>query len=101
MWIIRGMALAGALFLVDFIPDSKAGEDSKQPAGASPLVLAERRRVWTNQGADDNSIHAMRNGRLVVLSAGPDISCLFGPPYTSPNLLQLSTTSLRLELIRK
>lgn len=55
--------------------------------------MAERVRLWSNRGPDENSIHAIGNGHLVVLAAGPDISCLFGPPYTSPNILQLATTS--------
>lgn len=48
-------------------------------------------RKWNNQSSDDVSIHAMGNGELLAYGFGPDIAHLYGPPYSSPNILQLYT----------
>ncbi len=59
-----------------------------EPMDKSP-AMAQRTRCWNSQGEDENSMHALGNGRMIVLAAGPNIDCLFGPPYTSPNILQM------------
>jgi len=38
---------------------------------------------------DDGSLHALGNGRLLVYGQGPDLPYVWGPPYTSTNLLTL------------
>src|SRR5450830_1682550 len=48
-------------------------------------------RTWTNTAADDGSTHAMGNGQLVAYGRGPDIPFLYGPPYSSPNIMTLTT----------
>jgi hypothetical protein len=48
-------------------------------------------RIWDNRGDDDGSIHVMGNGEMVACGQGPDLANLYGPPYTSPNILTLST----------
>lgn len=48
-------------------------------------------RTWTNTAADDGSTHAMGNGQLVAYGRGPDIPFLYGPPYSSPNIMTLAT----------
>ena len=48
-------------------------------------------RYWHNQTPTDPSIHAMGNGELLAYGEGPDIVQLYGPPYSSPNILQMRT----------
>jgi len=48
-------------------------------------------RRWDNHGDDDGSIHVMGNGEMVACGQGPDLVKLYGPPYSSPNILTLST----------
>ena len=48
-------------------------------------------RKWTSVGNDDGSTHAMGNGECVVYGRGPDVSHVYGPPYSSPNILTIKT----------
>lgn len=69
-----------------------------QPASASgitPGLEAQRVRTWTNKGADDGSIHAMGNGKMITYACGPNIAFLYGPPYSSPSVLRLTCESDR------
>jgi len=48
-------------------------------------------RPWHLGAADDEgSQHALGNGRLLVYGRGPDLTQVWGPPYTSPNFLSLA-----------
>ena len=51
------------------------------------LVHARSWRAFPDN--DDGSIHAMGNGRMLVYGQGPDLVHVWGPPYTSPELLSL------------
>ena len=67
-----------------------------QPVNASgiiPGLEAKRVRTWTSRGADDGSIHAMGNGEMVTYACGPNISFLYGPPYSSPSVFSLTCES--------
>lgn len=48
-------------------------------------------RTWDNRGGDDGSVHAMGNGSMVAYASGPDLINLYGPPYSSPNILCIHT----------
>jgi hypothetical protein len=48
-------------------------------------------RTWIAHAEDDGSIHAMGNGQLLAYGRGPDLPHLYGPPYSSPNILSLTT----------
>lgn len=62
-----------------------------QEMTAQTYALSQRERLWTSGQRDENSIHAVGNGQMVALSTGPNVECLFGPPYSSPNILQIET----------
>ena len=67
-----------------------------RPTRASDIsagLEAHRVRTWSNKTGDDGSMHCMGNGKMVVYAAGPDISFLYGPPYSSPNMLTMSCES--------
>lgn len=49
-------------------------------------------RNWTS-GEGNGSIHAMGNGDMIAYAQGPNLTNLFGPPYSSPNIITLSTES--------
>jgi hypothetical protein len=54
----------------------------------TPLIHS---RVWRLAAAeDDGSLHALGNGRMLVYGQGPNLTNVWGPPYTSVNLLTLS-----------
>lgn len=46
-------------------------------------------RHWKNDGQDGGSIHTLGNGMLCAYEQGPNITQLFGPPYSSPSFLKL------------
>ena len=46
-------------------------------------------RIWHGRDNDDGSIHSMGNGKLCVYGQGPDIVQIFGPPYSSPTLMEM------------
>ena len=47
-------------------------------------------RTWRALSAeDDGSIHAMGNGRMLVYGQGPHLIHVWGPPYTSTDLVSL------------
>ena len=50
-------------------------------------------RVWSNRGSDEGSVHAMGNGKMVAYGQGPNLVFLYGPPYSTSNILSLSTES--------
>lgn len=60
---------------------------------SSGMHGAEARQVrnWSNTTADDGSTHAMGNGKCVVYGRGPNISHFYGPSYSSPAILTLTT----------
>lgn len=46
-------------------------------------------RIWNGRRNDDGSIHCLGNGRVCCYEQGPEVIQLFGPPYSSPSLIQL------------
>ena len=53
--------------------------------------MAETIRTWNNKSEDSGVIHAVGNGKIVAYGQGPDLINLFGPPYSSPNILAIET----------
>lgn len=47
-------------------------------------------RIWTNT-EPNGAIHAMGNGEMVVYAQGANLNNIYGPPYSAPNTLSLST----------
>ncbi len=47
-------------------------------------------RVWTNTESN-GAIHAMGNGEMVVYGQGANLTNIYGPPYSAPNTLSLTT----------
>lgn len=55
------------------------------------MNLLVHARPWRLGAADDNGDrHALGSGRMLVYGQGPDLTHVWGPPYTSTNLLALS-----------
>jgi len=50
-------------------------------------------RNWSNKEDDDGSIHCLGNGQFCVYEQGPDITQVFGPPYSSPSIMRILLTS--------
>ena len=50
-------------------------------------------RNWSNKKEDDGSLHCLGNGQLCVYEQGPDITQIFGPPYSSPSIMRILLTS--------
>ena len=46
-------------------------------------------RTWTNQGADNGTVHSLGNGKMLVYGQGPQIIKIYPSPYTSPSLYNL------------
>jgi hypothetical protein len=69
---------------------SKTNATTTWAPWSAGAALTRRVRAWNNRGPDENSIHAVGNGRIVALAAGPNRDCLFGPPYSSPNVMQVT-----------
>ncbi len=44
-------------------------------------------RLW-EQSLNDDSVHVLGNGRMCVYEHGPSVMQLFGPPYSSPTMLE-------------
>jgi hypothetical protein len=58
--------------------------------GQGTVEYSIRTRTWTNGGADDGSTHPIGNGQMLVYGQGPDITRVFGPPYSSPSFFEMS-----------
>jgi len=50
-------------------------------------------RNWSNKKADDGSLHCLGNSQLCVYEQGPDITQVFGPPYSAPSIMRIVLTS--------
>ncbi|MDD4426735.1 MAG: hypothetical protein PHS40_12480, partial [Mariniphaga sp.] len=50
-------------------------------------------RVWSTDGDEDGSIHSIGNGSMLIYEQGPDITHLFGSPYSSPAFLRMHLQS--------
>ena len=50
-------------------------------------------RNWSNKKDDDGSLHCLGNSQLCVYEQGPDITQIFGPPYSSPSIMRILLTS--------
>ncbi len=55
-----------------------------------PANGAVRTRVWKSDVRDDGAIHCLGNGRLIAFEQGPNITQLFGPPYSTPSAAAFS-----------
>jgi hypothetical protein len=56
--------------------------------------LCQQARVWNSKDRAPftaDAVSALGNGNVCVFSQGPDIAHFYGPPYSSPDLLQLLT----------
>lgn len=47
-------------------------------------------RIWINQGIDQGTVHSLGNGKMLVYETGPNISTMYGGPFTSPSLYSLT-----------
>ena len=55
------------------------------------MIALVHSRVWRLDGREDEgSLHALGNGWLLVYGQGPNLTHVWGPPYTSVNLLTLT-----------
>lgn len=72
--MISGMTIRGLLCLVSFVF----------------LFIPElySQREWTNTGSDNNTIHSLGNGKMLVYEQGPDIVTLYPGPFSTPPLFQ-------------
>ncbi len=86
----KALLLFLAVLTLSGVSGGKDLDDHKWTDGAD-YQLTKRLRHWYHDQIDENSIHAVGNGLIVALSAGPNVDCLFGPPYSSPNVLKLAT----------
>lgn len=46
-------------------------------------------RTWSNK-EDGGAVHVMGNGEILACGRGPELVNLYGPPYTSPNVLTMT-----------
>ncbi len=52
-------------------------------------AVSGQHRVWNNFEKDDNTIHSLGNGKMLVYERGPEITTVYPGPFTSPALIQL------------
>ena len=96
---LAGQAILAALLLVTSTPSRAAGGPTEEPlvSGSSrntPAAsnLCVQARLWASDARAPftaDAVSAMGNGDVCVFAQGPDIAHFYGPPYSSPDLLQL------------
>jgi len=53
-------------------------------------------RYWNNKVQDDGSIHSIGNGHICAYEQGPNITQIFGSPYSLPAIMSIALTSQKL-----
>lgn len=48
-----------------------------------------QQRVWNNFEQDDNTIHSLGNGKMLVYQRGPEITTFYPGPFSTPTLFQM------------
>ncbi len=46
-------------------------------------------RIWRSGSDEEQSLFAIGNGRMIAYLKGPEVTHLWGPPYSSPNLARI------------